>query len=217
MSILMLATSQTSTVIRWTGSIAVVAMVVLGLRPSLRADDGYGVGGHSGGHLGSGTGISYGFGYPAMGNSGHGSSNFGVGPSLGFSYFGVGPSLNYSNFGVGPSLNYSNFGVSPSLRYSNLGYSNLGYSNFGYVPRLPYVAPTYDYSSSRALGGSYQTPSAHPYLAPRYSSMNAPLPPRVAMNADGTPAGELRPGMILPDGAIVVSVGQAVAQPASNR
>lgn len=216
----------------WIFQTAVTTAMVLFLDASLHAQYGHGgsdgrhSGSHSGGHMGSGGGHHHtgggsghyggshygGFGASGIGLSfGAGYSSFGY-PGLGYSNFGVGPSLGYSNFGVGPSLGYGTFGVGPSL-----GYSNFGYSNYGYVPRAVYVAPAYNYSSSRAPAVQYQstTQLVPSYARSGYSSMrpSSALPP-VTLNADGTPKGELRPGMVLPDGAIVVSVGQSSPAPA---
>ena len=133
----------------------------------------------SGGSHSGGSHHSGGFYYGGIGG-------FGLG-GFGYPYGGLG----YSNYGLG----YSNYGRG----YSNYG---LGYSNYGYYAQPSYSTPVYNYYSN-SQASSYQDPY-------QYSSGYSSVPTasqRVTLNADGTPSGDLRPGMVLPDGAIVVSVG----------
>jgi len=179
-------------------------------------------GGYSGGHSMGGThmgrgirgsGYSYGgfgggYGIGIGGYSGFGGrSGFGVNSGFGgYSGFGV----NSGFGGYGPNYGYgSNYGYGGSrLGYSGLGYSNLGYSN-SYFAR-----PSINYS--RLYSSGYASPH---YLTPYASGYNVQMAPSInvpvrnsnvysgPMSSDGQPTGDLRPGMVLPDGAVVVSVG----------
>lgn len=175
------------------------------------------MGGHSGGHTmshmggmhtGSGShysGHSIHSGYGGYGGYGLGGISIGIGGYPGFGgYSGFG---GYgSSYGYGSSrLGYSGLGYS-GLGYSGLGYSGLGYSGLGYSN---YYSPTY---SSAYVSPQYVAPYSAPYVVSRpnvgvnvqqsYSNVY-----RGPMSADGQPTGDLRPGMVLPDGAVVVSVG----------
>jgi hypothetical protein len=143
-------------------------------------------------------------------HSGH-SSHYGGYGGYGGSFGGIGiggySGLGYSNFGGYSGFGYP-YGYSSSrLGYSGLGYSTLGYSNTGYAG-LSYS----NYSSARP--SVYYSPS----YSQAYGSPSTVVVPSVQRNsnvysgpvaADGSPTGDLRPGMVLPDGAVVVSVGPA--------
>lgn len=190
---------------------AAVLLAVLGLGSNALAA-GHGGGGHGGGgggHHGGGGGGHHGGG----GGGGHhhhyhgGGSSFGIGIGVGYGGFGY-PGFGYSSFG------YPGFG-SPFYGYG--GYPGYGYSGYrGYYARRPvYVyppAPRYT-SPRRTVGRVYVTPAPGAYVASG-GYVAAPVRQaqpsayRAEVNAQGEPVGELRPGMVLPDGAVVVSVGE---------
>ena len=181
---------------------------------------GHSGGGHSGGgHSGGGHSMGHSGGAHMSGGSNHSghSSHYG-GYGGGFGGVGIGgySGLGYSSFGGYGGYGYP-YGYSNSrLGYSGMGYSNLGYSNLGYSG-LGYST----YSSARP--SVYYSPSnsqafVSPQMTNQYysASPTTVVVPSVQRNsnvysgpvaADGSLSGELRPGMVLPDGAVVVSVG----------
>ena len=100
--------------------------------------------------------------------------------------------------------------------YGVFGYGGWGYNGWGYSSGYPYGYPSTGYGSYYHTNRPYYaTPSypqqylyVQPNLAPEvlvpqvYAKPQAPPPTAVA-----DPNAELRPGMVLPDGAVVVSVG----------
>jgi hypothetical protein len=188
---------------------------------------GHGGGGHGGGHSGGHMGGHSGGGH--VGHSGHsGMHSGGVSHHSGHSghsghygvYSGYGGYGGYGGLGIG-GIGYSGFGYgfgspigygSSRLGYSNYGYSNYGYN--GYSAARPvystYVTPTY-------VNPTYVTPNySTPYVVSRPAVVASPTMQETSSNvytggvaADGSPTGDLRPGMVLPDGSIVVSVGSA--------
>ena len=154
---------------------------------------------HAGGSMSGGTHHSGSY----SGSHHHGgSSYYGGFGGIGIGGFSSPYGLGYSNYGLG----YSNYGLGNSnygRSYSNYG---LGYSNYGYSAQPYYSAPVYNYSTSRASAYQQPTQYSNSGYSTGYSTVASPTP-RVTLNPDGTPSGELRPGMVLPDGAIVVSVG----------
>jgi len=113
---------------------------------------------------------------------------------------------------------YLRFG-SP-LGYGGTGYGGWGYGGFGYGGLGYSSAQRYGYPSYR-YGNSYNT--YRPYTAtPRYPPQYIYVQPSVALEVPAQaayakpqaqpstkvvdPSAQLRPGMVLPDGAIVVSV-----------
>ena len=158
-------------------------------------------GGHAGGHTGSQTGgMHAGGGSHYSGHSHHG--GYGGGYGLGGISIGIGGFSGfggYSGFGVnsgfggyGSPYGYGGYG-------SSYGYggSRLGYSNYYSARPSVYYSPNVVSRSSMVVVPSVNVPrsNSNVYTGP--------------MSADGQPTGELRPGMVLPDGAIVVSVGSA--------
>lgn len=139
-----------------------------------------GHGGHSGAHVG-GT---------HSGGTHHGSHH----------YSGGGVTMGGIGFGIG-------FG---GMGFGGLGYSGLGYSSSRYGVR------GYPYSSGFRYGAPYVNlvPSyryAVPSRSYRYAS--PPVTSRVVPSTaprvwDGV--SDLKPGMVLPDGAMVISVGPSV-------
>lgn len=172
-------------------------------------------GGHSGGshmgsshmgsshmgssHMGSShhVGNSYYGGYGGFGGYGLGGISIGIG-----SYPGFGINSGYGGYGSSYGYGGSRLGYS-SLGYSGLGYSGLGYSNYYSAQPSTYYSPSYS--------SSYVSPQyVAPYVVSRPSVTVQQRNPNVysgPMSADGQPTGDLRPGMVLPDGSVVVSVG----------
>jgi hypothetical protein len=161
--------------------------------------------------------------------SGPGSLGVGVGSVR--PPFGVGSTQ--IGFGVGyPGFAYSGLGYQMGIpAYRPLGYRGPGPGfpplppPFPIPPRPAIIVPELpiyrDVYSARVPyqqpSVPYQQPSAQ-YQSPRIvpeSNRGSSVTPRssVPLNPDGTPAGELRPGMVLPDGAIVLSVGPSSSQP----
>ena len=117
-----------------------------------------------------------------------------------------GISLGYGGYGLG---GYSGFGGYGGLGYSSLalGYGGYGnYGNSGYSSYSGYGSYAPQYYSAR--------PTANVYIAPTYGyaqpqvynvqGYSTQMPIQVNPSAPGS---DLRPGMVLPDGAIVTSVG----------
>ena len=95
------------------------------------------------------------------------------------------------------------------LGYSGIGYSGFGYSNYYSSRPSIYFSPA---NSSRYGSPQYAQSNSVPNVVSRQSlGVNAQRSYSNAyagpMSADGQPIGDLRPGMVLPDGAIVISVG----------
>ena len=142
-----------------------------------------------GGHMGAGHVGGMGGGSMHHGGSHYGGSHYGgYGGGLG----GIG--IGYGGYGLG---GYSGFGGYGGYgNYGNSGYSS--YSGYGsYAPQYysarptanVYIAPTYGYAQPQV------------YNIQGYSTQ---MPTQVNPSAPGS---DLRPGMVLPDGAIVTSVG----------
>ena len=164
------------------------------------------------------AGISYRSGYPA--------SNFGYGANYGYgypsSYYGYAP--GYSSYRmVVPTTT-----LSQTYLYSNsyLGYGVNGYSNYGnnLYNNSNYGYNSYGYGSSRYgntngnRGYGDEASGVGPGAASAYAAGITPLGPysgndgnvgtvRGGANPYSNSSGDLRPGMILPDGAQVLSVG----------
>jgi hypothetical protein len=207
-----------------------------------------GSGGHMGGnpgyrHAGSGYGRSYGqsiYGYSNRAYSNYGNSR----PSLSLSIGGLGGglSLGYSSLGY-RGLGYSGVGLGyGGLGYGGLGYGDLGYSNasYGSVYSSTYGAGYGSYGPySLRSGMGYSTNGLHGYqpaAAAATSDYRTGYTPSYSGNTyrqgvvtsnrqpSGATTPDLRPGMVLPDGSTVISVGpiggtnsqstQAPAQPA---
>lgn len=191
--------------------------------------------GHSGGHSGGNSGGHSGGGGAGTGASGHNGSHHahsgGMQHSGGMHHsnsyggvrgFGV-TSFGYSGFGV-PSYGFSQFGV-PSYGFNNFGYNNIGigigpstypYNTSRYypTPSVPYYSPsTPSYIPNSGRSYPQRRGSATLYIPPNTkldtSSPSTPQKYTGPMSADGQPTGELKPGMVLPDGSIVVSVGSS--------
>lgn len=163
-------------------------------------------GGHGGGHAGavhSGGGSHYSGhsnfgGYGNYGGYGGGYGRSGISIGIG-SYPGFGVNSGFGGYG-------SSYGYGGSrLGYSNQGYSGLGYSNNYSAQPSVYYSPSY---SSGYVSPQYVAPYvvSRPRVNVQQSNPNVYSGP---MSADGQPTGDLRPGMVLPDGAIVVSVGSS--------
>ena len=139
-----------------------------------------------GGHMGAGHVGGMGGGSMHHGGSHYGGSHYGgYGGGLG----GIG--IGYGGYGLGGYSGLGGYG-----NYGNSGYSS--YSGYGsYAPQYysarptanVYIAPTYGYAQPQV------------YNIQGYSTQ---MPTQVNPSAPGS---DLRPGMVLPDGAIVTSVG----------
>jgi len=187
-----------------------VMLACLGLHASVQASDGHG-GGHGGGgggHHGGGGGGHHGGGGHGGGGHHHGGSSFGIGFYGGYGGFGYGgwgyPGYGYSSFGY-PGYGYPGVGI----RYGGLGYPGYRYPGYrGYYGSRPvYVypsAPRYG-STRRTVGRVYVASPRRVYSAPARAPRTAATFGGV-VNERGEPTGELRPGMVLPDGSVVVSV-----------
>ena len=148
----------------------------------------HGGGGHvGGGHMGAGH-----VGGMGGGSMHHGGSHYGgYGGGLG----GIG--IGYGGYGLGGYSGFGGYGGYGGYgNYGNSGYSS--YSGYGsYAPQYysarptanVYIAPTYGYAQPQV------------YNIQGYSTQ---MPTQVNPSAPGS---DLRPGMVLPDGAIVTSVG----------
>ncbi|WP_442510969.1 hypothetical protein SH528x_002620 [Novipirellula sp. SH528] len=203
----------------------VLGMAIAGLiigQSSLMAQH-HGGGNHGGGHHGGGNhsghhgGGHYGGGH--YGHSGHnhfgGGYGYGGGGFYGGNlYSGSGFSISigggypygHSGFGYG-SLGYG--GLSDSYRYPATGYSPIYRGSTYYGSAYP----GFSYDTAPAYGGStypYGTAIEPQYGVPGYSSefQHQPVaePPYSVGRVDPS-SSDLRPGMVLPDGSTVVSIG----------
>ncbi len=143
---------------------------------------------HHGGHSGSGhMGGSHHSGMGGGGHHHHHHSSFG----------------GYGGFG--------NSGLSIGLGYGGLGYG--GYGGLGYSGYGSSYGLGRSYYSSRPAISSYASPS-YSYPVPQLSYSSRATAPSVTYSQGSTyssqsnpePSSDLRPGMVLPDGSIVVSV-----------
>ena len=175
----------------------VSTMLAGGVVPVLCAQ-GHG-GGHSGGHTGGGH---------VGGGAHHGGHHYSGG--------GIGVGIGYGGLGYG-GLGYGGIGYG-GIGYGGMGYGGMGYSGFG-MSTLPYgyrygapygySMPSYRYSAPGYGAPRYSSPSysSRGYTAPSYSS-GVVVQAQSSKVWDGV--SDLKPGMVLPDGAIVVSVGPSV-------
>lgn len=149
------------------------------------------------------------------GHGGHGGHSGGGHSGGGYSGGGhMGSSHHSTHHHSGVGIGYGGFGYG-GFGYGGIGYGGFGYSGFG-MSSGPYG---YGYGFGSPYGypyGSIRIP-AYSYSAPRYYSRPgyyAPSSPSVVVSRpapnvwDGV--SDLRPGMVLPDGAVVVSVGPSV-------
>ena len=173
----------------------------------------HGGGHHGGGHYGGGH---HGGGHHHHHDHGHfGGYGFGSGFYGGNLYSGSGFSISigggypygHSGFGYG-SLGYG--GISDSYyRYPATGYSPIYRGSTYYGSAYP----DFSYDTAPAYGGStypYGTAIEPQYGVPGYSSefQHQPVaePPYSVGRVDPS-SSDLRPGMVLPDGSTVVSIG----------
>ncbi len=219
---------------RWisgASSLGLAAGLILGCSGLAFADGGHG-GGHAGGghagggHAGGGHAGGGHVGGGSMGSSHHMGSVGGVhhnggsthhyggyGGYSGMGIYGLG-GYGLGGYGLGGyGLGYSGFGNYGSPYGSGYG-SGVGYSNYYSARPSTYYAPTYS--------PNYVMPH-YPVLRPsQYTVMPSStvasrmVSPQTSSNvysgpvsAEGQPTGDLRPGMVLPDGAIVVSIGSS--------
>jgi len=173
----------------------------------------YGGGHMGGGHMGGGH----------TGRMHHGGMGGGVYHGGSHHYGGYGGYGGFGSYGLG-GLGYGGLGYS-GLGYGGLGYSGLGYSGYGGYGGLGYSRLALGYGSGYGTGYSaysgygsyapqfYSRPAANVYVAPAYSYAQpqtyrvqgySTQMPQVNPSAPGS---DLRPGMVLPDGAVVTSVG----------
>lgn len=186
-----------------------------------------------------GTGSLYGLGYSGLGYGGLGYGAFGY-PGPGYAYGGLG-GVGYNNYGLGSyglgltsGLGIGRFDyVSPyssayrgyygsrySPYYNSLGRSNVDISIYaapstGYVV-TPNYQPSDVYSGSTTTYGvpGYNSEYAHqPTADGQYSSgrFDETYPSSTSPQFNGT--GDLRPGMVLPDGSTVISVEPLSSSP----
>ncbi len=173
---------------------------------------------HSGGSMSGGMHHAGG---SMTGGSHHGGSTSGSHHHGGGSYYGGFGGVGIGGFGYPYGVGYSSFGLSSPYYGRSYSNSGLGYSNYGYSARPSYSAPVYNYYTTPSPTYYYQpTPYNNSgYSNSGYSASYSNVPAAsasVTLNPDGTPAGELRPGMVLPDGAIVISVGTSTPGPTSK-
>lgn len=153
--------------------------------------------GHAGHYGGSHAGHSHYYG-SGLGYGGLGYSGLGYG---GLGYSGI--SIGFGSYsGLGGYYGSPYYGSSYRYPYSSLGYSGYGVGYSSYYPR-----PSVVYVPSPSYGSTY----SYGY-APSYSAGTTSVAPssnvyRGGVNERGEPTGDLRPGMVLPDGARVISVG----------
>ncbi|MCA9191585.1 MAG: hypothetical protein KDB03_07480 [Planctomycetales bacterium] len=151
-------------------------------------------GGHSHSNYGGRGGVSIGIGLgSALGGYGLGYGSLGYGSYSGLGYSGYrGPSYGMYGSGISLSIGPSYYGS--SRLYSNY-YSVPATGAYLYNPPVVYTAPTtaYSYAAPTAV----VVPQSNVVPNTNYS---------VARPTVGNTAGELRPGMVLEDGATVISV-----------
>jgi hypothetical protein len=183
---------------------AALLLAVLGLSTSVSAAE-HGGGGHGGGGHGGG-----GHGGGGHGGHHHGGGSFGIGFYGGYGGFGYGglgyPGYGYSGYGY-PGLRYPGYGYpGGALRYGGYGYPVYG----GYYGRRAVyaypVGPRYGYPR-RTVGRVYITSPQRVDVVPLPRERESRDYYPGTINERGEPIGELRPGMVLPDGSVVVSVG----------
>lgn len=168
---------------QWLRRTAIGMLVVAGGGVPVACAQGHG-GGHSGGHSGVHAGGAVHHGGTAH-HSGH-------------HYSGGGVYMGGIGFGVG-------LGGYP---YGGMGYGGIGMSTlpYGYRYGAPYgySLPTYRYSVPGTQVPSYR------YSAPSYSATSSRITSSVNSPRVWDGVSDLKPGMVLPDGAIVVSVSPSV-------
>lgn len=149
---------------------------------------------HDHGHFGG-----YGFGSGFYGGNLYSGSGFSISIGGGYPY-------GYSGFGYG-SLGYG--GLGDSYRYPATGYSPIYRGSTYYGSAYP----GFSYDTAPAYGGSvypYESAIEPQYGVPGYRSefQHQPIaePPYSVGRVDPS-SSDLRPGMVLPDGSTVVSVG----------
>ncbi len=191
---------------------------------------GLGYGGLGYGGLGY-NGLGYGaFGYPGPGYGygglgGVGYSNYGLGSyGLGLT---SGLAIGRFDYANPYSSAYRGYGSAYSPYYSSrygLNQSNLDISTYaspsaGYVPTDNYQ-PSYRYDSpaTRSYGvPGYNSEFSHqPSDAGRYSAGRFDETYPNAGSTQGSNTGDLRPGMVLPDGSTVISVEPLDSSPTIN-
>ena len=156
-------------------------------------------------HMGSGGGVYH-----------NGSSTHHYGGYGGYSGVGIYGLGGYGLGGYGPG--YSGLGnySSPYGYGYGSGYgSGIGYSNYNSARQSTYYAPAY---SSNYVMPQYPVLRPSQYtVMPSSTVASWMVSPQTSSNvysgavsAEGQPTGDLRPGMVLPDGAIVVSVDSSV-------
>lgn len=214
-------------------AVAFAAMGIFAGSASAQHHGHYG-GGFGGGHYGSGFGggqhsLGYGgigYGHSGLGIGGIGYSGTGYSGLNGLGYGGIGYSglgysslrLGYGGLGYG-GLGYGGLGYG-GLGYGGLGYSGLGYGGLGYgglgYGGIGYGSPLsgYGYDSLSSMRHrDYVSPYSYNVLPPvaRYSVQRVPnvqslrSAPGMRVNPDDENV-QLRPGMVLSDGATVISV-----------
>jgi hypothetical protein len=178
---------------------------------------GHGGGGHHGGGAGMGGGHHHGGGYSGGHYHGGGYSGGHYHGGYGGGYYGGGYYGGLGGIGLSYGLGYGGLGYG----LGTYGYSSypLGYGSYG----LGYGS---SYYRSPLYGSMYTSPLNYGYGTTVYASPRVYAPARTysaarvvnqapasnvyqgGVDDKGQPVGELRPGMVLPDGAVVVSVGK---------
>jgi hypothetical protein len=187
---------------------AVILSVSVAFASSNAFAQHHGGGGGGGGHAGGGHMGGSHMGGSHMGGMGggsmhHGGSHYG-GYGGGFGGIGIG----IGSYGLG-GFGYSGFGGYGGLGYSSLslgygGYGNYGYS--GYSPYSSYGSYAPQYYSARPVTSVYIAPT-YSYAQPQAYSVQGYSTQMPAQVNPSAPGSDLRPGMVLPDGAVVTSVG----------
>lgn len=162
---------------------ALVCAAALGSPGTLLAHGG-GHGGGGGGHMGGshmgGGGYSGGHHYGGYGGGGY--RSFG---GYGLGGYGLG-GYGFGGYGLGGYGGYGGYG---NRYYSGYGYNSPLYYNRSYSSGY---APNYYSNGSNTAVYTTPTPTTNRYQG--------------GFNERGEATGEVRPGMIMPDGAIVTSV-----------
>jgi hypothetical protein len=183
-----------------------VATCSLGLAASTAMAKGGHRGGGQGGHYGGGHHGGHHGGY--SGHRSYGGRHYGGyrygGSQFGYGGYGLGYSRGGFNISIGGGYPY---------RYGGFGYRGIGYGypyrSYGFAAYSPYPAYRPYYPSSVGIPLGYAAVPSYGYAYDRAPAAGYVYPEQERYRAakPAAPSSELRPGMILPDGSRVISVG----------
>ncbi len=197
----------------WWAAAALGLAVALAPSTAMAQRFGGGYGGGYGRYGGLSTGARYrgGYGYGGYGYRGFGYGGYGGYGNLGYGGFGYGGRGVGISIGFGYPFGYGLYGYRGLGGFGNdaLAFSRFNYPGYSYPGLYSAYAPVYDYSRYSLAAPSYSaSPSYLSVPGGTYrSGYRYGAPPVGAVADPGSPTSDLRPGMVLPDGSTVISVG----------